>query len=175
MAGPPILAVIHVPLRRRNDGWSPELQLRFIEMLASGATPGEAARRLGKNRQNAYALRGRPCAESFAAAWDAAVAWARRRRTAAEPAARAPEGAARRPAGGAGAIGMRDVRELSRAAARSPGAREALALLEALGSPNSDNSDTAGAPSFSPGGPRLPVLPAKSVAFRASGLRRGPC
>ena len=160
-----MLAFIPVSLRRRRDGWSPELQFRFIEMLAAGATPGEAAGRLGKNRQNAYALRGRPGAESFAAAWDAAVAWARRSRIRAEPAGRTPQRAARR-------VGLS---ELRRAAARSSTAREALALLEALGSSNSDNSDTAAAASFSPGGPRFPVLPAKSVAFRTPGLRRGPC
>jgi hypothetical protein len=69
-----------VPLRGRCDGWSPDLQLRFIRLLAEGVKPGEAARRLGRNRQNAYALRRRPGAESFAAAWDAAAEAGRARR-----------------------------------------------------------------------------------------------
>ncbi|MBV9931509.1 MAG: hypothetical protein JO013_11265 [Alphaproteobacteria bacterium] len=80
MVPPAFIAFTPVPLRTRADGWSPALQLAFIHALADGAKPGEAARALGKNRQNAYALRRRPGAESFAAAWDAAVAYARRRR-----------------------------------------------------------------------------------------------
>ena len=59
MSTPPIIAFTPVPLRRRADGWSPELQLRFIVALSRGLTPGEAARSVGKNRQNAYALRKR--------------------------------------------------------------------------------------------------------------------
>jgi len=80
MREPTFIAFTPVPLRARADGWAPELQLAFVRALAGGAKPGEAARALGKNRQNAYALRRRPGAESFAAAWDEAVACARRRR-----------------------------------------------------------------------------------------------
>jgi len=80
MKSPAFIAFTPVPLRLRADGWSRELQLAFVHALAEGAKPGEAARALGKNRQNAYALRRRPGAESFAAAWDEAVAFARRRR-----------------------------------------------------------------------------------------------
>jgi len=80
METPDFIAFVPVPLRVRADGWSPELQLAFVRSLAGGARPGEAARALGKNRQNAYALRRRAGAESFAAAWDEAVAFARRRR-----------------------------------------------------------------------------------------------
>jgi hypothetical protein len=79
MPGPPVIAFTPVPLRHRADGWSPELQLRFIVALSQELNPGEAARSVGKNRQNAYALRKRPGAESFAAAWDAVVAYARDR------------------------------------------------------------------------------------------------
>lgn len=82
MTAPHFLIFTPVPLRARNDGWSPELQLTFIRLLAAGARPGQAARALGKNRQNAYALRNRPGADSFRAAWDAAVAAARTARTA---------------------------------------------------------------------------------------------
>jgi len=80
MQAPAFIAFTPVPLRVRADGWSPQLQLAFVRALAEGAKPGEAARALGKNRQNAYALRRRPGAESFAAAWDEAVAFARHRR-----------------------------------------------------------------------------------------------
>ncbi len=82
MTAPQFLIFTPVPLRARNDGWSPELQLTFIRMLAAGARPGQAAQALGKNRQNAYALRNRPGANSFRAAWDTAVAAARAARTA---------------------------------------------------------------------------------------------
>jgi hypothetical protein len=80
MSAPPVIAFTPVPLRPRADGWPPELQRRFIVALAQGLKPGQAARLLGKNRQNAYALRKRPGGESFAAAWDAAVACALDRR-----------------------------------------------------------------------------------------------
>ena len=65
-----------VPVRVRHDGWTPELQRRFILLLASGSPPAEAARRLGRSRQKVYALRRKRGAESFAAAWDAAVDFA---------------------------------------------------------------------------------------------------
>ena len=77
MTAPPVIAFTPVPLRRRADGWSPELQLRFIVALSRGLTPGQAAASVGKNRQNAYALRKRRGAESFAEAWDSVVAWVR--------------------------------------------------------------------------------------------------
>jgi hypothetical protein len=80
MPAPHFVPFLPVPLRPRADGWSAELQLAFVRALSEGASPGAAARALGKNRQNAYALRRRPGAESFAAAWDEAVAYARRRR-----------------------------------------------------------------------------------------------
>lgn len=80
MSAPPVIAFTPVPLRPRADGWSPDLQLRFIVALSRGFTPGEAARSVGKNRQNAYALRKRAGAESFAAAWDFVVARVRRLR-----------------------------------------------------------------------------------------------
>lgn len=64
-------------MRARHDGWSPALQLRLIVHLARGAGVDEAARRLGRSRQSAYALRGRAGGESFAAAWDAAIGFPR--------------------------------------------------------------------------------------------------
>ena len=92
MALPSFLGFTPVPLKSRHDGWSPDLQMRFIVALARGAAVGEAARSVGKNRQTAYALRKRPGAESFAAAWDAALEFARRMRLL--PAQEAPAAAA---------------------------------------------------------------------------------
>jgi hypothetical protein len=69
-----------VPLRPRRDGWTPERQRRFVALLAEGAGPSEAAEAVGKSKQTAFTLRRRPGAESFAAAWDAAVRYAAERR-----------------------------------------------------------------------------------------------
>ena len=74
---PAFLHFSPVPLKARHDGWSPELQQRFVILLARGVRPGEAAERLGKHRSTAYALRRKPGAESFAAAWDVALRYAR--------------------------------------------------------------------------------------------------
>lgn len=76
-----------VPVRPRHDGWTPQLQRRFIVALARGASVEAAARAVGKSRTTAYALRKRPGAESFAAAWDSALACARRMRITAREAA----------------------------------------------------------------------------------------
>jgi len=70
-----------VPVRARRDGWTPALQRRFILNLARGMGPAEAARALGRSRQTAYTLRDRPGGEEFAAAWDAALEFARRIRS----------------------------------------------------------------------------------------------
>lgn len=73
---PSFLRFAPVPLRKQHNGWSPARQHWFIIALAGGAGPGEAARALGKTRQSAYDLRKRPGGESFAAAWDSALAFA---------------------------------------------------------------------------------------------------
>ena len=66
-----------MPLRRvRAGGWTPDRQTRFIVALARGAGIGEAAASIGCSRQSAHALRGRPGAAGFAAAWDRAVEFA---------------------------------------------------------------------------------------------------
>ena len=80
MTVPPFLRFTAVPLKARHDGWTPELQLRFIVALARGHSIAAAARLVGKTRATAYALRQRPGAESFAATWDAALAHAKRTR-----------------------------------------------------------------------------------------------
>ncbi|HZF42285.1 MAG TPA: hypothetical protein VEZ48_02630 [Sphingomonadaceae bacterium] len=82
MDEPDFLRFNPVPVRARHNGWAPAVQRRFVLHLARGAGPGEAARHVGRTRQTAYALRARPGAESFAAAWDAAVAFAARARDA---------------------------------------------------------------------------------------------
>jgi hypothetical protein len=73
---PPFLRFAPVPLRKQHNGWTPARQHRFIIALARGDGPSEAARALGKTRQSAYDLRKRPGAESFASAWEAALAFA---------------------------------------------------------------------------------------------------
>ncbi|HEX8310052.1 MAG TPA: hypothetical protein VF614_01970 [Chthoniobacteraceae bacterium] len=79
----PFLRFAPVPVRSRRDGWTPELQFRFVLALARGAGVDEAARSLGRSRQGAYALRQREGAEGFAAAWDGAAEFARGARGAA--------------------------------------------------------------------------------------------
>lgn len=57
----------------RHDGWTPERQRSFLEQLARIGVVSAAARAVGMSAKSAYALRKRPGAESFAAAWDAAL------------------------------------------------------------------------------------------------------
>lgn len=73
---PAFLRFDPAPLRARHDGWTPAAQRRFVFLIARGAGVGEAARSVGRSRQTAYVLRARPGAESFAAAWDAALDFA---------------------------------------------------------------------------------------------------
>ena len=82
---PSFLRFAPVPVRARRDGWTPVLQRRFILNLARGMPAADAARSVGRSRQTAYALRDKPGAEEFAAAWDAAVAFADRARRAPRP------------------------------------------------------------------------------------------
>lgn len=69
----------------RRDGWTPLLQRRFILNLARGMGPAEAARRVGRSRQTAYALRGKPGGAEFARAWDSAVDFAAEMRALPKP------------------------------------------------------------------------------------------
>lgn len=69
---------IAVPRRRRADGWTPEKQREFIEILADSGSVVGAARAVGLSKQSAYALRRSKGAEGFAAAWDAAIGQASR-------------------------------------------------------------------------------------------------
>jgi hypothetical protein len=68
-----------VPVKGRGDGWSPERQRAFVTAVAAGLGNSGAARAAGMSRQSAYRLRQRRGAESFAAAWDRALAYARSR------------------------------------------------------------------------------------------------
>ena len=67
-----------VPLRYRRDGWTPGRQADFLGHLGESWCVAAAARHVGKTRESAYRLRGKPGAESFAAAWDAILAEPRR-------------------------------------------------------------------------------------------------
>lgn len=78
MSIPAFLRFAPVPVRARYDGWTADRQFRFVLAIARGAGPGEAARSVGMSRQTAHALRRKPGAEGFAAAWDAAAAFADR-------------------------------------------------------------------------------------------------
>lgn len=63
-----------VPVRARHDGWTPARQAAFIAALTRSGCVAESCRHVGKTPRSAYTLRERPGAESFAAAWDAALA-----------------------------------------------------------------------------------------------------
>lgn len=63
-----------VPVRSRADGWTPDRQRAFIAALRTRPCIEAAARAAGMSRESAYRLRRKPGAESFAAAWDAAMA-----------------------------------------------------------------------------------------------------
>ena len=62
-----------VPTRTRRDGWTVQRQADFLGMLAETGSVMGACEAVGMSRKSAYALRARPAAESFAAAWDAAL------------------------------------------------------------------------------------------------------
>ena len=64
-----------VPRRcERHDGWTPERQRGFIEALADTGSVEAACRAVDMSSVGAYHLRRQPGAESFRAAWGAALA-----------------------------------------------------------------------------------------------------
>lgn len=73
-------AFLPVPLRARADGWTPLRQARFLVALARTRSVKAAAFAAGMTRETAYRLRGKPGAESFAAAWDAVLGVAAKRK-----------------------------------------------------------------------------------------------
>ena len=62
-----------VPTRTRRDGWTAQRQADFLGMLGETGSVMGACEAVGMSRKSAYALRARPGAASFAAAWDAAL------------------------------------------------------------------------------------------------------
>lgn len=60
-------------LRARRSGWSEERQRGFIAALARCGSVSAAAKHVGMTPRTAYKLLDCPGAESFAAAWDAAI------------------------------------------------------------------------------------------------------
>ena len=63
-----------VPRRRaRRSGWTDDRQRRFIAALARCGSVSAAAKHVGMTARTAYKLLDCPGAESFAAAWDAAI------------------------------------------------------------------------------------------------------
>jgi len=61
-------------LRKRRNGWTPETQRAFIDALALCGCVSQAARAVGKAPKSAYRLLQSEGAESFAEAWDQAIA-----------------------------------------------------------------------------------------------------
>ena len=63
------------PVKRkpRSDGWTPERQRAFIAALAETGRVEHAARAVGISATSCYRLRRARGAESFTAAWDAAL------------------------------------------------------------------------------------------------------
>lgn len=62
-----------VPRKPRCDGWTPDRQRAFIAALAETGSVKHAATRINMSPEGAYTLRRQPGAESFAAAWAAAI------------------------------------------------------------------------------------------------------
>jgi hypothetical protein len=61
-------------LRRRRNGWTPETQRAFIDALAQCGCVARAARAVGMTPRSAYRLLEADGADSFAEAWDQALA-----------------------------------------------------------------------------------------------------
>lgn len=60
--------------RKRRNGWTPEAQRTFIAALEECGCVARAARAVGMSPRSAYRLLGAEGADSFAAAWDQAIA-----------------------------------------------------------------------------------------------------
>lgn len=69
------IAFTPVPrLRKRRNGWTPEAQRAFIAALEQCGSVSHAARSVGMSPRSAYRLLESEGAESFAEAWDQALA-----------------------------------------------------------------------------------------------------
>ena len=62
-----------VPRRPRKDGWTPEVQQRFIAALMRTGMVERACEEVGMSVRSAYDLRNAPGGEGFARAWRAAL------------------------------------------------------------------------------------------------------
>jgi len=78
---PRVPAIYPVPLRVTRNGLTLERQANFLGHLAETGSVSAACARVGMSRNSAYKLRKKPDAESFAAAWDAALGMPVRRVT----------------------------------------------------------------------------------------------
>lgn len=70
---PRVPAFYPVPLRTMRNGWTATRQANFLGWLGETGSVSAACARVGMSRNSAYKLRRKPHAESFAAAWDAAL------------------------------------------------------------------------------------------------------
>ena len=77
---PPLPEFLPVPRKYRHDGWTPERQAGFIEALSDTGSVKAAAHAVNMTPEGAYYLR-QPGAESFRAAWEAALRHGVRRLT----------------------------------------------------------------------------------------------
>lgn len=68
-------------VRPTHNGWTVERQAHFLGWLAETGSVSAACARVGMSRNSAYKLRRKRDAESFAAAWDAALGMPIRRVT----------------------------------------------------------------------------------------------
>lgn len=72
----PLLAFApYIHARPRRNSITPDLQRRFVAVLAASGIVNQAARSIGKSMEALYKLRAKPGAEGFAAAWDEALRW----------------------------------------------------------------------------------------------------
>ena len=78
---PRVPAFYPVPVRPTHNGWIAQRQAHFLGYLAETGSVSAACARVGMSRNSAYKLRKKPRAESFAAAWDAALGMPVRRVT----------------------------------------------------------------------------------------------
>lgn len=69
----PVLDFEPVPRKYRCDGWTADRQRGFIAALAETGSVKHAAQRINMSPEGAYYLRRQPGAESFCAAWSAAL------------------------------------------------------------------------------------------------------
>lgn len=73
------IAALPATASPRHDGWTPDRQRRFCELLAESGRVDQAAASVGMSRETAYRLRRRAEGRAFAIAWDAALLLARQR------------------------------------------------------------------------------------------------